>query len=134
MIKKTITYTDFDGNERTEDHYFNLSRAEILDLEMTTKGGYKSMIDRLVQTQDPTEMYPQFKKIVLMAYGEKSPDGKRFVKNQELRDSFEQTEAFSELMMSFFQNETNAVDFFGGIIPKVPEDHRPATPARASQE
>jgi hypothetical protein len=94
MLKKTITYVDYDGNERTEDFYFNLSKAELIEIETSNNGGLSKMIEKLVAEQDMRRIVEIFKDIILKAYGEKSLDGKRFVKSAELRDSFEQTEAY----------------------------------------
>ena len=99
MLKKTITYTDYDGNERTEDFYFNLTKAEITEMELSHDGGLTKLIEKIVAEQDSKRIVEIFKDLILRAYGEKSPDGKRFVKNQELRDAFAQTEAYSDLFM-----------------------------------
>ena len=99
MIKETITYTDYNGNERTEDFYFNLTKAEVMELEMSTKGGMAEMIQRIVAAQDQPAIIKIFKDLIIKAYGVKSPDGKRFIKNDEVVDEFVQTEAFSELFM-----------------------------------
>jgi hypothetical protein len=88
MLKKTITYTDYNGVERTEDFYFNLNKAEILEMELSTEGGLQQMIEKIIAAQDMPALSKYFKDIILMSYGEKSPDGKRFIKNQEIRDAF----------------------------------------------
>lgn len=119
MLKKTITYTDYDGNVRTEDFYFNLTKAEIMEMEMCTDGGLEKMINKIVQTSDTKRIIETFKEIILKSYGEKSLDGKRFIKNQELRDAFSQTEAYSELFMELATNEEAAAAFVNGVIPKV---------------
>ena len=117
MIKKTITYTDYNGNERTEDFYFNLSKAEVVELEVSTNGSLIQTIEKIVAEQDREKIVEIFKDLILTAYGEKSLDGKKFVKNQELRDSFSQTEAYVELFMELATNEAAAVAFVNGIIP-----------------
>lgn len=117
MLKKTITYTDFDGNQRTEDFYFNLSKAEVVEMEMGVTGGLTQMIHKIIAAQDNRQVLETFKSLILKAYGEKSPDGKRFIKNQDLRDSFEQTEAYSILFMELATDEQKSIDFVKAIIP-----------------
>ena len=95
MLKRSITYTDYNGGTRTEDFYFNLTQAEVTEMELSVDGGLVEMINRIVAAQDGKQIIATFKDIILRAYGEKSPDGKRFIKNQELRDAFAQTEACS---------------------------------------
>lgn len=118
MLKKTIKYTDFDGNERTEDFYFNLTKAEVTELEMSTEGGLVKMLEKIVAAQDSKRIIEIFKDLILRAYGEKSPDGKRFIKNQELRDAFSQTEAYSELFMELATNAEASAAFVNGIVPQ----------------
>ena len=99
MLKKTINYTDYNGSEREEDHYFNLSKAEIMEMELSTAGGLSGMIQDIVKTQDGPAIMKIFKDIILKSYGKKSPDGKRFEKSEEISKAFEQTEAYSVLFM-----------------------------------
>lgn len=122
MLHKIITYTDYDGNERTEEYLFNLNKAEILELELGIDGGLKNYIEKIVAKKSVPELSALFKKIVLMAYGEKSPDGKRFIKSEQLRQEFEQTEAYSELIMEILSNEKAAADFMNGVVPKIDEN------------
>ena len=117
MIKKTITYSDYNGYERTEDFYFNLTKAEIMEMELSTAGGLAEMIKKIVAAQDAPSIIKIFKDLILKAYGEKSPDGKRFIKNDELRESFSQTEAYSQLFMELAMNADEAAKFVNGIIP-----------------
>lgn len=117
MYKKTINYTDFNGVDRKEDFYFNFMKAELVEMNMSTGGGLKSFIERITNTQDQIELIKLFKELVLKAYGIKSDDGKRFIKNQELRDAFEQTNAYNELFMMLATNEKEAVKFINGIMP-----------------
>lgn len=117
MLKKTITYTDYNGTERKEDFYFNLTKAEIMEMEMGTAGGMAEMIQRIVAAQDAPTIIKIFKDLILKAYGQKSPDGKRFIKNQDLRDEFEQTEAYSILFMELAQDDKAAANFVNGIMP-----------------
>ena len=126
MLKKTITYEDYDGNKRTEDFYFNLSKAEILEMEMGVSGGMTQMLDRIIAEQDSEKIIKTFKEIILKAYGEKSPDGKRFIKSEELSTAFSQTEAFSQLFMELATDADAAAKFMNGIIPVATTQSTPA--------
>lgn len=117
MLKKTITYTDYNGSERTEDFYFNLSKAEIMEMEMGTTGGLAQMINNVIAAKDSPTIVKIFKELVLKAYGEKSPDGKRFIKSDEIATSFSQTEAYSILFMELATNSEAASKFVNGIVP-----------------
>lgn len=117
MIKQTINYTDYNGVERTEDHYFNLSEAELLEMEMSITGGLTEMINRIVAAQDAPSLIKIFKELVLKAYGEKSADGKRFIKSEELSTAFSQTEAYSKLFMKLATDADEAAKFVNGIMP-----------------
>ncbi len=119
MIKKTITYKDFNDNERTEDFYFNLSRAEAIEMELTTTGGLTDKINKIIAAQDMPSMIKIFKEIILKAHGEKSDDGRRFIKSDELSEAFSQTNAYSELFMELSTDAEAAAAFINGIIPKV---------------
>lgn len=118
MLKKTITYTDYNGNERKEDFYFNLSKAEIMEMELSTTGGLSEMIQRVVAAQDGPAIIKIFKDLVLKAYGVKSPDGKRFIKSEELSNEFAQTEAYVDIFMELATNAEAAAEFVNGIVPK----------------
>ena len=122
MLKKTITYNDYNGNERTEDFYFNLTKAEIMEMELGTTGGLAEMLTRIVAAQDAPAIIKIFKDIVLKAYGEKSPDGKRFVKSEELSTAFSQTEAYSQLFMELATDADEAAKFINGIVPAAPKN------------
>lgn len=122
MLKKTITYVDYNGNERTEDFYFNLSEAEIMEMEMGTAGGLSEMIQNVIQTQDSPALIKIFKDLILRAYGQKSLDGKRFIKSDNLRDEFAQTEAYSQLFMELATDDKAAAKFVNGIIPSKLEE------------
>lgn len=117
MLKKTITYTDYNLVERTEDFWFNLSKAEVMEMEMSTTGGLAETIQRIVQAQDAPAIIKIFKDLVLKAYGVKSPDGKRFIKSEELSTAFSQTEAYSQLFMELATDADAAAKFVNGIIP-----------------
>lgn len=130
MLKKTITYTDYDGNERKEDFYFNLTAAELAEMESEYTGGMMKVIERIIAAEDRKQIIAIFKDLILRAYGEKTLDGRRFVKNQELRDSFAQTEAYSVLFMEMGNNEEAAIAFINGIVPQQPNISSPAPPTK----
>lgn len=117
MIKKTITYTDYNGVERKEDFYFNLNKAELMEMEMSTNGGMDAMINKIIVTQDTPSLIKIFKELILKAYGEKSLDGKRFIKSEELSEAFAQTEAYAELFMELATDADAASKFVNGIMP-----------------
>ena len=117
MIKETITYIDYNGNERTEDAYFNLTKAEIMEMEMSIKGGLAEMINRIVAAQDQPAIIKIFKDLIIRSYGVKSPDGKRFIKNDEVVDEFVQTTAFSDLFMELATDADKAAEFINGVVP-----------------
>lgn len=117
MLKKTITYTDYNGVERTEDFYFNLSKAEIMEMELGVSGGYAEMLKSIVNANDAPTLIKIFKDLVLRAYGEKSADGKRFVKSDAISEAFSQTEAYSILFMELATNADEAAKFVNGIVP-----------------
>ena len=129
MLKKTFTYTDFNGVERTEDHYFNLSKAELMEMELSTTGGLAEMINKIVAAQDAPAIVKIFKDLVLKAYGQKSADGRRFIKSKELSDEFSQTEAYSQLFMELATDADAAAAFVNGIVPAM--DNKSSIPAPA---
>ena len=118
MLKKNIKYVDYDGNDRAEDFYFNLNKAEVIELQLGTVGGLTKTLEKIVQEKDTSRIIEYFKTIILKAYGEKSADGRRFIKSQELRDAFEQTEAYSELFMELASDAKMAAEFINGVLPK----------------
>lgn len=129
MLKKTITYTDYNGQERTEDFYFNLSKSEIILLETTTPGGYTAMLQRIVDSKDNIELMKAFTDLIKRSYGVKSEDGKRFVKSEQALEDFVNSAAFDEMFTEFFTSDTAAADFAKGILPKdalkgLPQDHK----------
>ena len=121
MLKKTITYTDYNDVKRTEDFYFNLSKAELSEMELSVDGGYAEMAKKIAEAQNAPELVKLFKELILKAYGEKSADGRRFMKVDEkgnpLSIAFSQTEAYSELFMELASDADAAAIFFKGIIP-----------------
>lgn len=117
MLRKTITYRDYNDLERTEDFYFNLSKAEIAEMELSTTGGLTAMLQKIVTAQDTPSIIKVFKDLLLRSYGEKSDDGRRFIKSKELSDAFSQTEAYSILFMELASDDKAAAAFINGIIP-----------------
>ena len=117
MITKTIKYTDYNGVEREEKFLFHLTKAELMEMEMGTTGGLTEMIQKIVETQDAPQIIKIFKELILKAYGQKSADGKRFIKSKELSEEFSQTEAYSQLFMELATDANAAADFIKGIIP-----------------
>lgn len=124
MYVKTIKYTDYNGKEREEEFLFHFSKAEIAEMEMSTSGGFSEMIHRIVKAQNHPEIVKVFKELILKAYGEKSPDGKRFIKSDELSTAFSQTEAYSQMFMEFTKDADAAIKFFEKVIPA--DESKPA--------
>ena len=118
MLKKTITYKDYNGNERTEDFYFNLTKAEITEMQLSTTGGLSEMISHLISAQDAPAIIKIFKDLILKAYGIKSADGRRFIKSEEISTEFAQTEAFSQLYMELAFDADAAAKFINAIVPQ----------------
>lgn len=121
MLKKTITYTDYDGLERTEEFRFNLTKAELVDMELTTAGTFSETMKRIIAEKDIIRIAKLFKELLLKSYGVKSDDGKRFVKSQELSEAFSQTEAYSDLYIELLGNPEEAAKFFAEVAPKINE-------------
>lgn len=117
MLKKDITYTNFDGNQVTETFYFNLTKAEIVEMQVSEPLGLAETLQALVAERDGAKIIEHFKRIILQSYGEKTADGKRFVKTAEARDAFASTEAYSELFMELATNADAASQFVNGIMP-----------------
>ena len=118
MLKKTIKYIDYDGRERNENFYFYLSKAELMEMELGVDGGMQQMIQLIIDKQDIPKIMAAFKKIILKAYGEKSPDGRRFIKSDALSEAFSQTEAYSNLYMELVTDAKAAAAFINGIVPE----------------
>ena len=117
MIKKTVTYTDYNGVERTENFYFNLSKAEVMEMEMGTEGGMAESIQKIIDAKDAPAIIRVFKDLVLRAYGEKSDEGRRFMKSKEISEAFSQTEAYSQIFMELATDSDAAAKFINGIVP-----------------
>lgn len=118
MLKKTITYLDFDENERTEDFYFHLTKAETLKLELSTDGGITEKIQRIVQAKNMPEIIKVFEEFIQLSYGVKTPDGRGFRKTKEDLENFRATNAYSILFMELATNDVEAAKFVNGIIPQ----------------
>ena len=121
MLKKTITYTDYDGLERTEEFRFNLTKAELVDMELTTAGTFSETMKRIIAEKDIIRIAKLFKELLLKSYGVKSDDGKRFIKSQELSEAFSQTEAYTDLYIELLSNPEEAAKFFAEVAPKMEE-------------
>ena len=120
MIKKVIKYIDYNGVEREETFYFNISRLEAAEMDTSSRGGYDQVIQKIIESQDKGEMLSIFKEFVLSAYGEKTADGTSFIKNAELRNKFAQSEAFVELFLELGNDSKLAAAFVAGVLPKAP--------------
>lgn len=129
MLKKTVTYIDYNGVERTEDFFFNLTKAELMEMEMSIAGGLIEMINKVVATKDAPVIIKIFKDLVLKAYGEKSPDGRRFIKTEEIAAAFSQTEAYSIIFMELATDADAAAKFVNGILPAAPDADKAKHPA-----
>lgn len=125
MLKKTITYVDYNDQERTETFYFHLSEAEIAEMELSTKGGLQETLKKIIDAKDVQELAKLFKNLILKSYGVKSPDGRNFIKNEEVVNDFVQTPAYSDLYMELATNADAAVDFVLGLLPKKLVDNIP---------
>lgn len=118
MYKRTITYTDYFGQERKEDVYFNLNYSELTKLQLSTQRGYVNMLQDLIDKNDGPTIMKTFDDIIRMAYGEKSEDGRRFIKSPELSEAFTQTPMYDQLYMELCTDAKAAADFVNGIIPQ----------------
>lgn len=118
MLKKTITYEDYDGVKRTETFYFNLSEAELTELELTHPGGFGDYVQRIVDAKDQGEIIKLFKKIIGLSYGIKSEDGRRFMKSEEISREFMETEAYNKLFMELATDDVKGAEFVNGVMPR----------------
>lgn len=132
MLKKLIKYTDYDGRERSENFYFYMSKAELMEMELGTVGGMQNLIQLIIDKQDIPKIMEAFKTIILKAYGEKSADGRRFIKSPELSEAFSQTEAYSNLYMELITDADAAAAFINSIVPE--DIARAAIAAREKSE
>lgn len=117
MLKETIKYQDYDGNEYEEDFYFNLNKSELIKLQTSIPGGLEQMIKNIIAAKDQNALMSMFSKIIHISYGEKSPDGKHFVKSEDLANAFEQTLAYDNLFMELINDADKAAAFINGILP-----------------
>lgn len=123
MLKKTIKYTDYNGKERTEDCYFNLTKAEVTQMELSVDGGFAEYLRKITEAENVPALCSVFENIIHKSYGIKSDDGRRFIKNEELVTDFEQSEAYSELFMELVTDADAAANFVKGILPGDLEDY-----------
>lgn len=119
MRKETITYTDYNNVTRTEDFFFNLNEAELTALQYGVDGGLKEMLERIVKSNDNKQIMACFHELIAKSYGEKSPDGRRFVKSKELSEAFMQTEAYNELMLRFMTDANYSAEFINDVLADV---------------
>ena len=119
MRKETITYTDYNNVTRTEDFFFNLNEAELTALQYGVDGGMKEMLERIVKSNDNKQIMACFRELIAKSYGEKSPDGRRFVKSKELSEAFMQTEAYNELMLRFMTDANYSAEFINDVLADV---------------
>lgn len=118
MFVKEISYTDYNGNQKSKKYYFNLTKSELTEMDLTTAGGMRSFIDRITNTEDQAELIKLFKELILKAYGVKSDDGDRFVKGGEITKAFEQSMAYDSYFMELATNEKAAIEFVNGVMPR----------------
>lgn len=118
MYKVHEKYTDYDGNERVEDFYFNLTKAEITDMELTTEGGMSAMLNRIIAAKDTSKLIAVFKDLILKSYGQKSADGRRFIKSKELTKEFTETPAYSQIYLRLATDDKAATEFVNNVIPR----------------
>lgn len=133
MLKRTISYEDFDGNAAEDVFYFNLTEAELLEMESSYEGGFAASMQRIIDANDNQKLITEFKNLVLLAYGERSDDGKRFVKSPEIARDFSQHAAYSSLFMELATDADKAAAFINGVVPKslqdkVAEQDKPLSP------
>lgn len=126
MITKTITYVDFKGIERTEDFHFHFKRSDLVDMEHSTAEGFSSLIEKLINAKDLPEVIGIFKYLILEAYGEISPDGRRFMKSEEIKQAFSETEAYSQFFMELATDAKAAAEFVNGVMPAMTDEEKEA--------
>ena len=118
MFKKTMEYTDYNGKTVTEDFYFSLSKAELIEMEMSAgEDGYSALLQKIITEENRSEMLKIFRQIILLSVGRRSEDGRRFIKNDDIREEFEQTPAFSDLLVEFYTKPDAVVEFISGVMP-----------------
>lgn len=117
MYTRTITYTDWNGMERTEEFRFNLTKAELMEMQYEQEGGMREYLQKIIDSKNQKEIMRLFKDLVLKAYGEKSDDGRLFVKNDQIREKFAATPVYSEIFMQLSTDADKAAEFVNGIMP-----------------
>lgn len=122
MIKKSITYKDFNNNEVTDEFAFHLSPADLLEMEAETSGGIEAQLQRIQATQDPSEIWNFFKRLITRSIGKVSSNGKQFIHNDEVRDEFMQSNAFSVMLMEMVKDAEGAAKFFNALMPQGLDD------------
>lgn len=132
MIKKTVTYKDLNGKERTETFYFHYFESEIMDMEMSEEGGLAERIQRIIDAKDQASLLKVIKKFVVDAYGVKSDDGRRFNKSQEVKDAFVECPAYSKIYMELLTNDEMAAEFVNKVVPEDMADQLAAIVAKKS--
>ena len=130
MLKKTIEYEDWDGNKRTEDFYFNMSKSELMEMELSTEGGLKNRLERIAKKVDAPKIMEFFKEFIMKAYCEKSDDGRRLIKRKELAEAFIETPAYDILFMELLSDDEKASAFISGVLPKMDDNSVPAPPQK----
>lgn len=118
MLTITETYTDWNGNLRTEDFRFHFSQAELMEMEMSTEGGFSARVNRILNANSQTELFQIMKAFVLDAFGVKSDDGRRFMKDEEIRRGFQECPAYSKIFMRLATNSDEAAKFINGVTPE----------------
>lgn len=116
MIAKTVKYTDFNGNEREERLYFNLSKTELTKMQVGMEGGFDKYIKGVVESGNHAKLIEIFDELIIKAYGQKSEDGSRFIKSKTAQEEFAQSVAYDELFMEIASDEKAAVEFMNGIL------------------
>lgn len=116
MYKTTIEYEDYNGVQRKEEFYFNLSKAELMEMDLSTQAGIEEKFRMIIQTKDNAEIVKTFKDLILRSHGIKSEDGTRFIKTDALRENFEQSAAYSEYFMRLLSDPDEQQRFMNGVI------------------
>lgn len=124
MVKRTIKYVDYDGLERTETFYFNLTKSELIKMEASVDGGLQNRLQKMTDSPKAPEIMKMMNQIILAAYGEKSDDGRRFMKSEELSKAFEETPAYDEIFMELVTDSKKALDFINSVIPNLAETEK----------
>lgn len=118
MLKREIKYEDFNGDEVSEVFYFNISKPELIELEVEHKEGFRKMLEHIIESKDQKELIKTFKELILLAYGQKSEDAKHFVKSEKLREEFSQSAAYNTLFIELATSDNAAITFLKGVLPK----------------